>query len=57
MRNKEIIDRAARIVSYKLENVQDMNADSIQFSKSELLSISTALALAGVLCRINDRED
>ena len=57
MSNKEIIDRAARIVLYKLEDIEDLNVDKIDISKSELLSVSTALALAGVLCRINDRED
>lgn len=51
MSNKAIIDRAACIVGYKLEDIDVRNVDRVEITESELVSISTALAIAGSMCR------
>lgn len=57
MSNKSIIDRASCIVRYRLEDMDANNTDYVELSKNELLSISAALAIAGAMCRDNDKED
>ena len=54
MNNKEIIERAMRIVSQKLDDIDTLNADKIEITEKELLNISTALVVAAVSCRASD---
>ena len=51
MNRKEIIDKATRLVRYRLEDMEDANVDTVEMSKHELLSIAAALAVAGVMSR------
>lgn len=57
MTNKEIIDRAYRIVRRRLDDMDGYNDEWVNISKMELINISTALALASILCRINDERN
>ena len=49
MNNKEIIERAARIVRNMLDCMADNDGESVNISKSELISISSALAVASIM--------
>jgi hypothetical protein len=55
MLHKTIIDRAMRIVRSKLDDVE--NDESVTIGKDELTNISTALAIASILCRVNDERN
>ena len=55
MAHKEVIYKAMRIVRSKLEDVE--NGDTVVISKDELTNISTALAIASILCRVNDERN
>lgn len=53
MAHQEIIDSALRIIRNKLNEADD----TVTISKQELTKISTALAVASVLCRANDERN
>ena len=55
MIHKTIIDRAARIVRCKLDDAK-CDDKPVTISKDELTHISTALAVAALLCRANDER-
>lgn len=57
MIHKTIIERAMRIVRSKLDNIELRHYETISINKDELLHISTALAVASVLCRTNDERN
>ena len=56
MVHKTIIDRAMRIVRSKLDDVE-YNDKPVTITKDELTHISTALAIATLLCRNNDERN
>ena len=56
MVHQKIIDRAMRIVRYKLDNM-DADNETVTISKDELVHISTALAVASILCCANDERN
>ena len=56
MIHKTIIERAMRIVRCKLDDI-DRNDKPVTINKDELTHISTALAVAILLCRTNDERN
>lgn len=56
MSSKSIIDKAACIVKCKFEDMDGTNSDIVELSKSELLNISSALAIACAMCRSHNIE-
>ena len=57
MSSKDIIERASRIVRCKLDDMDEREVDYIELSFSELLSISTALAVASALYHTDNIYD
>lgn len=56
MIHKTIIERAMRIVRGKLD-IAEYEDKPVTISKDELAHISSALAIASVLCRTNDERN
>ena len=53
MSHQEIIDRAMHIVRNKLDSA---DGNDVILSKDELVHISTALAVASMMCRVGDER-
>lgn len=54
MTDKEIVERAAKIVRRYLDDAEYADDQCVYVNRADLIQVSTALAVAGVLCLIND---
>ena len=54
MTNKEILNQAMSIVRSHLDYIEEYDINTIKISKSELVCISMALALAGGIASSNN---
>lgn len=52
MNNQEIIERAARIVRDKLDQMAECDAEYMEIYRTDLINISSALAIASVLLNL-----